>query len=149
MDTVNKDCAYSQQHSDIKLKELTKQSNSSHSAVVLQMRKSLFRFAESKEHCYTKVTARESLASMTARNALNTYETVVDLPENTYATVSIPRTDKGLMYAPVSLLLADMGLMHAAVSFPVVDKGLIYAAVSFPVSRQGVNVCYCEFPSSR
>ena len=113
------------------------------------MRKSLFRFAESKERCYTKVTARESLASMTARNALNTYETVVDLPENTYATVSIPRTDKGLTYAPVSLPLADMGLMHAAVSLPVVDKGLIYAAVSFPVSRQGVNVCYCEFPSSR
>ena len=43
--------------------------------------------SEAKEHRYTKVTARESLASMTARNALNTYETVPDLPENTYATV--------------------------------------------------------------
>lgn len=41
----------------------------------------------SKEHKYSKVTARESLASMSARNALNTYETLADIPENTYATV--------------------------------------------------------------
>lgn len=33
------------------------------------------------------MTARESLASMSARNALNPYEIVADLPENTYATV--------------------------------------------------------------
>lgn len=44
--------------------------------------------SETKEHKYTKVTARESLASMTARNALNMYEIVPDLAENTYATVS-------------------------------------------------------------
>ncbi|GFN87375.1 hypothetical protein PoB_001388100 [Plakobranchus ocellatus] len=42
---------------------------------------------EKKEHRYSKVTARESLASMTARNALNPYEMVQDLQENTYATV--------------------------------------------------------------
>ncbi|CAL1545941.1 unnamed protein product, partial [Lymnaea stagnalis] len=40
-----------------------------------------------REHKYSKVTARESLASMTERNALNPYEMVPDLPENTYATV--------------------------------------------------------------
>ncbi|KAH9512648.1 hypothetical protein Btru_039034 [Bulinus truncatus] len=40
-----------------------------------------------KEHKYSKVTARESLASMSERNALNPYEIVSDLPENTYATV--------------------------------------------------------------
>ncbi|KAI8776825.1 glutamic acid-rich protein [Biomphalaria glabrata] len=40
-----------------------------------------------KEHKYSKVTARESLASMTERNALNPYEIVSDLPENMYATV--------------------------------------------------------------
>ncbi|XP_005109098.1 uncharacterized protein LOC101860366 [Aplysia californica] len=49
-------------------------------------------FAESsahppKEHKYSKVTARESLASISARTALNPYEFVPDLPENTYATV--------------------------------------------------------------
>ena len=31
---------------------------------------------------------------MTARNALNTYETVPDLPENTYATVSIMNSEQ-------------------------------------------------------
>ena len=98
MDTVN-NCEYSQ----IKFKKT--QSNSTDSAILLRMSES-FCFAESKERCYTKVTARESLASMTARNALNTYEIVPDLPENTYATVSIPRADKGLMYATVSLPLA-------------------------------------------
>ncbi|XP_050404281.1 uncharacterized protein LOC126820408 [Patella vulgata] len=38
------------------------------------------------ERQYSKVSARESLASMSARNALNPYEDVVEI-ENTYATV--------------------------------------------------------------
>ncbi|RUS69419.1 hypothetical protein EGW08_022817, partial [Elysia chlorotica] len=42
---------------------------------------------EKKEHRYSRVTARESLASMSARNALNPYELVNDMPENMYATV--------------------------------------------------------------
>ncbi|GFS07208.1 hypothetical protein ElyMa_004724700 [Elysia marginata] len=39
------------------------------------------------EHKYSMVTARESLASMSARRALNPYELVQDVPENMYATV--------------------------------------------------------------
>lgn len=39
------------------------------------------------DHQYSRVTARESLASMSARKALNPYEMVPDGPENMYATV--------------------------------------------------------------
>ncbi|XP_076456410.1 uncharacterized protein LOC143290780 [Babylonia areolata] len=53
----------------------------------------------SREHRYSKVTARESLASMSARNALNTYEIVPDLPENTYATVDGGSGDGVVRYA--------------------------------------------------
>ncbi|KAL8572852.1 hypothetical protein ACOMHN_011101 [Nucella lapillus] len=55
--------------------------------------------SESHEHRYSKVTARESLASMSARNALNTYEVVPDLPENTYATVEGGSGDGVVRYA--------------------------------------------------
>ena len=42
-----------------------------------------------KEPPYHKLTARESMASINARRALNTYEEVSDR-ENMYATVSEP-----------------------------------------------------------
>ncbi|XP_025092922.1 uncharacterized protein LOC112563288 isoform X2 [Pomacea canaliculata] len=61
------------------------------------------RRAETKEHKYTKVTARESLASMTARNALNMYEIVPDLAENTYATVEGGSGDGVVHYASASM----------------------------------------------
>ncbi|XP_059146418.1 uncharacterized protein LOC131933998 [Physella acuta] len=56
-----------------------------------------------KDHKYSKVTARESLASMTARNALNTYEIVPDLPENTYATVEGGSGDGIVLRAGMSM----------------------------------------------
>ena len=47
-----------------------------------------FTDGKKKEPPYTKLSARESLASMNARMASNTYETVSDV-DNLYATVSI------------------------------------------------------------
>lgn len=65
---------------------------------------------DGKEHRYTKVTARESLASMTARNALNMYEIVPDIPENTYATVEGGSGDGVVRYATPS----QPGLQHSS-----------------------------------
>ncbi|CAG5124855.1 unnamed protein product, partial [Candidula unifasciata] len=98
----------------------------------------------SREHKYSKVTARESLASMSARNALpvNPYEMVMDLAENAYATVDGGSGDGVVLRGGVACENAENRLSEASDTYAEIGNsgaGLSSSIISSSSSTGGNN----------